>query len=87
MSLGPVVVIELKDLVRAERSGVAQLFCFFCLEKDVIGICIFCGDTNVRFLAIPVASFILLTVPLGLYCSNFQLSITQVTIWWLVPLL
>jgi hypothetical protein len=80
LSLGPVVVIELKDLVRAERSGVAQLFCFFCLEKDVIGICIFCGDTNVRFLAIPVASFILLTVPLGLYCSNFQLSITQVTI-------
>jgi hypothetical protein len=63
--LGPVAVIELKDLVRAERSGVAQLFCFFFLEKDVIEVCVFCGDTNVRFLAIPVALFILLTVFIG----------------------
>jgi hypothetical protein len=52
----------------------------------VIEICVFCGDTNVRFLAIPVASFILFAVPLGLYCSIFQLGITRVTIWWLVPL-
>jgi hypothetical protein len=66
--LGPDTMIELKDRVRAERSGVVQLFCFFCLEKDVIGICVFCGDTNVRFLAIPVASFMLQL------CKDFLLT-------------
>jgi len=59
LTLGPNAMVELKDRVRAERSGVVQLFCFFRLEKDVIEICVFCGDTNVRFLAILVASFML----------------------------
>jgi len=68
LTLGPDAMIELKDRVRAHRSGVVQLFCFFCLEKDVIEICVFCGDTNVRFLVIPVASFMLQL------CKDFLLT-------------
>ena len=61
----PIAVIALYDLDRAERSGVGLLFCFFCLEKLVMDICVFWGDTNVRFLANPVASFIILLLALA----------------------
>jgi len=49
LTLGPDAMIELKDRVRAERSGVAQLFCFFCRDRNLRLLrgykCSFSGDS------------------------------------------